>query len=82
MSFTKDDLFFEICGRVCEDVKTSITKQLLKFIPGVPLRYFNDGEVRVIFLGLKFWPKVIFLGLWKTPGFFWVAKKRGIFLGC
>ena len=34
-------------------------------------------------LGLKFWPKVIFLGLWKTPGFFWVTNKtEGFFLGC
>ena len=59
--------------------------------PGALLTYFNDGGgeggVRVIFLGRKFWPKVIFLGLWKTPGFFlgckrktegffWVAKKE------
>ena len=35
----------------------------------------------VNFLGLKFWPKVIFLGLWKTLGFFWVPKKtRGIWV--
>ena len=40
--------------------------------PGAPLTYFNDGGVRRIFLGLTFWPKGIFLGLWKTPGFFWV----------
>ena len=25
--------------------------------PGAQLTYFNDGGVRVIFLGLKFWPK-------------------------
>ena len=43
--------------------------------PGTPLTYFNDGGgVQRIFLGLTFWPKGIFLGLWKTPGFFWVAK--------
>ena len=42
--------------------------------PGAPLTYFNDRGVRRIFLGLTFWPKGIFLGLWKTPGFFWVAK--------
>ena len=42
--------------------------------PGAPLTYFNDGGVRRIFWGLRFWPKGIFLGLWKTPGFFWVAK--------
>ena len=36
------------------------------------------------FLGLTFWPKVIFSGLYKkTLGFFWVAiKNRGIFWGC
>ena len=44
------------------------------WIPGAPLTYFNDGGVRRIFLGLTFWPKGIFLGLWKTPGFFGVAK--------
>ena len=32
-------------------------------IPGAPLTYFNDGEVRRIFWGLTFWPKGIFLGL-------------------
>ena len=38
--------------------------------PGAPFTYFTDGEeggegggVRGIFLGLKFWPKGIFLGL-------------------
>ena len=31
--------------------------------PGAPLTYFNDGGVPVMFLGLRFWPKVIFLGL-------------------
>ena len=34
--------------------------------PGATLTYFNDGGgggIRVIFWGLKFWPKVIFLGL-------------------
>ena len=71
----------------CEHVN-SLSLHLSAFklkhcVPGAPLTYSNDGGVRVIFLGLKFWPKVIFLGLWKTPGFFWVAKKnRGIFLGC
>ena len=54
--------------------------------PGAPLTYFNDGGIRVIFLGLKFWPKVIF-GVCErhqdffrsrkiTEGFFWVVKKR------
>ena len=37
----------------------------------------------MIFWGLKFWPKVVFWGLLKTPGFFWIAKKsRGILGGC
>ena len=52
-----------------------------------PPTYFNNGGggVRVIFLGLKFWPKVIF-GVYeirrdffgsqkKREGFFWVAEK-------
>ena len=64
------------------------------FCPGAPLTYFNDGGVRVIFLGLKFWPKVIFFGSMKdsgifgesrkkTEGFFGVAKKElRDFLGC
>ena len=53
---------------------------------GAPLMYLNDGEVRVIFLDLKFWPKVIFWVYerhWdffgsqrKTEGFFGVAKNR------
>ena len=42
--------------------------------PGAPLTYFNAGGVRRIFWGLTFWPKGIFLDLWKTPGLFWVAK--------
>ena len=49
--------------------------------PGAPLTYFNDGGVRRIFWGLRFWPKGIFLGLWKTPGFFWVAKTTQGFFG-
>ena len=41
------------------------------------------GGVRRIFLGLTFWPKWFFLGLWKTPGFFWVAKTtQGFFWYC
>ena len=37
----------------------------------------------MIFLGLKFWPKVIFLGSMKDARIFWVMKKnRGIFFGC
>ena len=53
----------------------------LILIPGAPLTYFSDGEVRRIFLGLTFWPKGIFLGLWKTPRFFWVAKTTQGFFG-
>ena len=34
----------------------------------------GGGGVWRIFLGLTFWPKGIFLGLWKTPIFFWVTK--------
>ena len=55
------------------------------WLPGTPLTYFNDWVVQVIFLGLKFWPKVnffgsmkyagIFLGCEKNRGIFWVAKK-------
>ena len=39
----------------------------------------------MIFLGLKFWPKVIFFSLsMNDTKIFWVAKKkiRGISLGC
>ena len=51
---------------------------------GPPLTYFNDGGVRVIFLSLKFWPKVIFFGSMKDAGIFWGREKKngGIFLGC
>ena len=36
----------------------------------------GGGGVQVISLGLKFWPKVIFLGREKkTEGYFWVAIK-------
>ena len=48
--------------------------------PGTPLTYFNDGEVRVIFLGLKFWAKVIFWVYERRRDFFGSRKKdRGIF---
>ena len=37
----------------------------------------------MIYLGLKFWPKVIFLGSMKDAGNFWGREKnRGIFWGC
>ena len=44
--------------------------------PGAPLTYFNDGGIRVIFLGLKFWPKVIFLGQIKNREIFWGMLKK------
>ena len=47
--------------------------------PWAPLTYFNDGGVRRIFLGLTFWPKGIFLGLWKTPDFFGSRKQHRVF---
>ena len=49
-------------------------KKISQVPAGAPLTYFNDRGPSD-FLGRKFWLKVIFLGLWKTPGFFWVAKK-------
>ena len=57
-----------------EVIKFSNIESYIDGTPGAPLTYFTDGGVRRIFLGLTFWPKGIFLGLWKTPGFFWVAK--------
>ena len=54
------------------------------FCPGAPLTYFNDGGVRVIFLGLKFWPKVIFFGSMKDSGIWGGGgreKKRRDFFG-
>ena len=43
----------------------------------------GGGGFRVIFLGLKFWPKVIFFGSMKDAGIVLGRKKnRGIFLGC
>ena len=38
----------------------------------------------MIFLGLKFWPKVIFWGFMKDAVIFlgWQKNPRGIFLGC
>ena len=49
------------------------------FTPGTPLTYFNDGEgggVRVFFLGLKFWPKVIFWVYERRRDFFGSRKKK------
>ena len=47
-------LFAEVCRRN-ENLKTTLQ--------GAPLTYFNDGGGGPSdFLGLKFWPKVIFLG--------------------
>ena len=40
------------------------------------------GGSEGFFFGLTFWPKGIFLGVWKTPGFYWVAKTtQGFFWG-
>ena len=41
----------------------------------------GGGGLRAIFWGLKFCPKVIFLGLWRTPGFLGREKKQRGFLG-
>ena len=54
--------------------------------PGVPLTYFNDGAgggggIRVIFGGLKFWPKVIFYGFMKDTGILLGCKKTEGFFG-
>ena len=57
------------------------------------MTYFNDGGIRVIFLGLKIWPKMNKFGVYerrpdflgsrrRTEGFFWVAEKGlRVFLG-
>ena len=49
-----------------------------------PLTYFNEwgggGGVWVIFWGLKFWAKVVFLGLKDAE--IGVTKKKRDFLGC
>ena len=46
------------------------TWQLSSKNPGAPLTYFTDRDVWGIFLGMKYWPKGIFWGLWKMRGFF------------
>ena len=54
-------------------------------LPGAPLTYLmmGGGGVRVIFLGLKFWPKVIFFGCMKDARIFLgCGKKREIFWCC
>ena len=56
--------------------------------PGAPLTYFNNrggggGGVRVIVLGLKFWPKVIFWVYERRQDIFGSRKKtEEFFLGC
>ena len=45
---------------------TCVTEVVVPHIACSPkgrTQYFNDGGVRVIFGGLKFWPKGIFWGL-------------------
>ena len=53
--------------------------------PGAPLAYFNDGGgggVRVIFLGLKFWPKMFFLGAYEVRrDFLGLEKIQRVFWG-
>ena len=66
-------------GKICQTGKCNVQN------PGAPLTYFNEGGgvVRVIFLGLKFWQKVIFSVYGRRWDSFWVTKKkREIFLGC
>ena len=69
--------FFVNCSSVINNPRApflSLSKCHTTGGPWAPLTYFNDGGVRRIFLGLTFWPKGIFWGLWKTPRFFWVVK--------
>ena len=66
------------------DFKSSSAEDALYQTPGAPFTYFNDGGggggVRVIFLRLKFWPKVIFFGSMKRRREFLRSQKnRGIF---
>ena len=61
--------------------KTAIVERC--FYPGAPLTYFNDGGGgRVIFLGLKFWPKVIFGVFEIRRDFCGLQKHNRDFLGC
>ena len=58
--------FFELANSFAMNVHCPfLLSGKLSYSPGAPLTYFNDGGggVRVIFLGLRFWPKVIFWGL-------------------
>ena len=54
---------------------------------GAPLTYFDDGgwggggDVRMIFLDLKYWPKVILGVHERCLDFYGSRKKTGIFLG-
>ena len=58
-------------------------KNLCIFHPGTPLTYFNDGVVRMIFLGSEILAKSDFFGSKKDARIFLCCKKnRGIFLGC
>ena len=51
------------CVVHCGDNRKVDTVHVSTHCPGAPLIYFTDRGVRGIFLGLKFWPKRIFLGL-------------------
>ena len=68
-------------------------KNLCIFHPGTPLTYFNDGVVRMIFLGSQILAKSDFFGSKKDARIFLCCKKKqrdffglqkkkeGIFLG-
>ena len=64
-SFVKS--YMKSSAKICK--MFSFDNNIKPAVPGAPLTHFNDGGggggggVRVIFLGLKFWPKVIFLGV-------------------
>ena len=51
-------------------------RQVQSLSQGTHSRILMTGGVRVIFLGQKFWPKVIFFGSMKDAGFFLGRKKR------
>ena len=60
------------CCKICK----------FKYNPGVPLTYFTDGGgPRDFFRSEILAKRDFFGGLWRTWGFFWVAKKTRDFLG-
>ena len=55
-----------------DDMKTQVPHSRILMLGG-------GGGLSDFFVS-EIWPKVIFLGLWKMPGFFWVVKKtEGLF---